>query len=68
MSSFLILDIDIGRGLPPIFSKKKKKENNIRIMKNLQILKLLLYTIFTGLKKASCDENKTIKTAHMLKR
>ena len=37
-------------------------------MKNLQILKLLSYTIFTGLKKASCDENKTIKTAHMLKR
>ena len=37
-------------------------------MKNLQILKLLLYTIFTGFKKASCDENKTIKTAHMLKR
>ena len=37
-------------------------------MKNLQILKLLLYRVFTGLKKASGDENKTIKTAQLLKR
>ena len=37
-------------------------------MKNLQILKLLLYRVFTGLKKASWDENKTIKTAQLLKR
>ena len=66
MSSFLILDIDIGRGLPPIFSKKiRKSYKDYEKFTNFEIT--LIYNIYR-LEKSVVRRKQNYKNSSLVKK